>query len=56
MELLSSLLLMSIAKLLMDDDNKLIAHTYKDVTVMFTDIKGFTNFLDQLPLWSLLNF
>ncbi len=54
--LLSSLLPMSIAKRLMDDDNKLIAHTYKDVTVMFTDIKGFTNFSRSITPMELVKF
>jgi class 3 adenylate cyclase len=54
--LLSSLLPLSIAKQLMNDDRKLIAQTYKDVTVLFTDIKGFTNFSRSITPRKLVEF
>merc|ERR1711871_773556 len=40
----------------MDDDKKLIAQTYKDVTVLFTDIKGFTNFSRSITPIQLVKF
>ena len=55
-DLLSSLLPLSIAKQLMNDDKKLIAQTYKDVTVLFTDIKGFTNFSKSITPIQLVKF
>lgn len=55
-DLLSCLLPLSIAKQLLNDDKKLIAQTYKDVTVLFTDIKGFTNFSKSITPIELVKF
>eukprot|EP00944_MAST-04C_sp_MAST-4C-sp1_P003780 g3780.t1 len=55
-DLLSCLLPLSIAKQLMNDDKKLIAQTYKDVTVLFTDIKGFTKFSKSITPIQLVKF
>ena len=54
--LLSSLLPITIAKQIMADDTVLIAKSYDDVTVLFTDIKGFTVFSQSVTPAELVAF
>jgi class 3 adenylate cyclase len=56
LKLLENMLPFSIAQQIMKNRNAFIADTFEDVTILFTDIKGFTSFSQSITPGELVEF